>query len=104
MTARLFCVLPRLTGDRSRSHKIKSAKCAQKEARGEGAPKHVTGRSRSAFASTLADQERDLHDHLELGHLVVLDHALELLDPHGLDVADRLGCALDRLPDCILEA
>src|SRR4051812_46137279 len=30
--------------------------------------KRVTGGSRSACASTLADQERDLHDHLEPGH------------------------------------
>src|SRR3954454_12372212 len=53
---------------------------------------------------TLADQKRELHDDLELVHLVVLDHALELLDPHGLNVADRLGRALDRLPDRVLEA
>jgi len=66
--------------------------------------KRVTGGSRSACASTLADQERDLHDHLELGDLIVLDHTLELLDPHRLNVADRLGCALDRLPDRIREA
>src|SRR4051812_593133 len=66
--------------------------------------KHVTGEGGSACASTLANQEGDLHDNLELGHLVVLDHALELLDPHGLDVADRAGRALDRLPDRVREA
>src|SRR3954466_4093576 len=33
-------------------------------------------------AHSLADQEGELHNHLELGHLVALDHALELLDPH----------------------
>src|SRR5690349_16704458 len=52
----------------------------------------------------LTDQERELHDDLELGDLVVLHHALELLDPHGLNVADRLGRALNRLPDRVLEA
>src|SRR5215217_4645032 len=61
-------------------------------------------RNPSACASALANQEGDLHDHLELGHLIVLDHALELLDPHRLDVADRAGRALDRLPDGVLEA
>src|SRR3954471_18989338 len=68
-------------------------------------------RSRSACARTLANQartltnqERDLHDHLELGHPIVLNHALKLLDPHGLDVADGLGCTLDGLPDRILKA
>jgi len=35
--------------------------------------------SRSAYASALIEQEGDLHDDLELGHLVVLHHALELL-------------------------
>src|SRR3954471_22588801 len=55
-------------------------------------------------ARSLTDQEGELHDHLELGHLVVLDHGLEFLDPHGLDIADRAGRALDRLPDRILKA
>src|SRR5829696_3996436 len=55
-------------------------------------------------ARSLADQEGELHNHLELGHLIVLDHALELFDPHRLDVADRAGRALDRLPDGVFEA
>src|SRR5215204_4085904 len=68
----------------------------------ERASKRVIGGGRSACASTLANQERDFHDDLELGDLVVLDYALELLDPHGLNVADRLGRTLVRLPDRIL--
>src|SRR4051812_50004671 len=58
----------------------------------------------SARAPTLTNQERELHDDLKLGDLVVLNHALKLLDPHGLDVADRLGRALNRLPNRVLEA
>src|SRR5215207_2291737 len=45
-------------------------------------------------ARSLADQEGEFHNHLELGHSVVLDHTLELLDPHGLNIADRTGRAL----------
>ena len=70
----------------------------------ERAPKGVIGEIRSACASTVFEQKGELHDDLELGDLVVLDHALELLDSHGLDVADRAGRALNRLPDRILEA
>src|SRR5215217_7968290 len=88
----------------SRFHKKRFGEARIKRGPAERASKRVIRGSRSACASALADQERDLYDHLELGHSVVLHHALELLDPHGLDVADRLGCALDRLPDRVLEA
>src|SRR3954462_4892049 len=61
-------------------------------------------RRRSACAGPLVQHEGDLHDHPELGHLVVLHHGLELLGPDGLDVADRAGRALDRLADRLLIA
>src|SRR3954452_19486708 len=61
-------------------------------------------RRRSACAGSLVHYEGDLHDHPELGDLVVLHHGLELLDPDGRDVADRAGCALDRLADRVLVA
>ena len=40
---------------------------------------------------TLVEHKRNLYDHPELGHLVVLHYRLELLGPDGLDVADRAG-------------
>src|SRR4051794_16613079 len=70
----------------------------------ERASRRVIERTRSAYTSTLVEQEPDLHDDPELGDSVVLHHGLELLGPDGLDVADRAGRALDRFPDRILVA
>src|SRR5215210_9169690 len=58
----------------------------------------------STCAFAVLKQERDLHDDLELGHLIILDDGLELLGPDGADVADRARGALDRLTNCVLEA
>src|SRR3954469_7077916 len=70
----------------------------------ERASRRVIERTRSAYTSTLVEQEPDLHDHPELGDAVVLHHGLELLGPDRLDIADRAGRALDRFPDRILVA
>src|SRR5215207_4745691 len=42
----------------------------------------------STRAYAVLKQERDLHDDLELGHLIVLNNGLKLLSPDGADVAD----------------
>src|SRR5215213_11207809 len=52
----------------------------------------------------LIEYERDLHNHAELGDLVVVHHGLELLGPDRADVADRAGCTLHRLADRVLIA
>ena len=58
----------------------------------------------STRAFAVLKQERDLHDDLELGHLIVLNDGLELLSPDGADVADCARGALDRLTNGVLEA
>src|SRR3954452_21599978 len=88
----------RLTGVR------RSLSCALRQSWRPAPSRCVTEQGQSADASTLVEQEGDLHDHPELGHAIVLHHGLELLGPDGLDVADRAGRALDRFPDCVLVA
>src|SRR5215203_35491 len=75
---------------------------ARKRGPAQRASRCVPEQGQSADAATLVEQEPDLHDHPELGHLVVLDDRLELLGPDGLDVADRAGRALHGFTDRLL--
>src|SRR5215203_7205712 len=80
--------------------------CHPHRARHQCAPafRHSVMEPCSTRAFALLKQERDLHDDLELGHLIVLNDGLELLGPDGADVADRARGALDRLTNGVLEA
>src|SRR4051812_31071717 len=67
-----------------RSHDRVSLALARGQPRALGCAKVVRPRVRPRLK-----QEGDLHVGPELGHLVVLDHGLELLNPDGADVSDR---------------